>query len=237
MFEQYTDHFWAALFAAVIFYSVWLWLRAPFLVKKFYKQHGFADGGASALDEAPFGQSVLLNQLSASNVYTGVYKNHQIAQFAAYPEDRRKFTLNKAKRKQNQAMWTVTVLHSDQPMVQFCARPTIVTAALGYVLDRTCVAFPEDEKFANRVHILADDHQSVRDAFTPSVREYLTRLDPISLESVGSVLIHMGPRQPHDVGNKFQADIDSLLEISAEIINSGESRADTIEASKIPEDN
>lgn len=217
MFEQYTDHIWAALFAAVVFYGLWLWIRAPFLVRKFYRQHGFVDTGKSSLDETPFGESVLLKRLNASNVYTGVYKNHQVAQFAAFPEDRHKFTMSKAKRKQNQAMWTVTVLHSEQPKLQFCARPTTVTSAIEYVLDRTCVEFPDDERFANKVHILADDHHAVRKAFTTPVREYLTKLDPISVESVGSMLIHMGPRQPHDVGNKFQEELDSLVGIYDEI--------------------
>ena len=217
MFEQYTDHIWTALFAAVVFYGLWLRVRAPFLVRKFYRQHGFDDTGDSSLDEAPFGQSVLLKRLKASNLYTGAYKNHQVAQFAAFPEDRHKFTMSKAKRKQNQAMWTVTVLHSKQPSVPFCARPTTVTSALEYVLDRSCVEFPDDEKFANKVHILADDHQAVRKAFTTPVREYLTKVDPVSLESVGSMLIYMGPRQPHDVGDKFQAELDALVEIYDEI--------------------
>lgn len=227
MFEQYTDQIWMVLFAAVILSGVWLWIRAPFLVKKFYKQHNFVDGGESSLDEAPFGQSVLLQGLTASNVYTGVYKTHQFAQFAAFPEDRHKFTMNKTKRKQNQSIWTATVLHCDQPLVQFCARPTTVTSALGYVLDRTCVAFPDDQKFANRVHILAEDHQATRDAFTRPVRDHMTELDPVSLESVGSILVHLRPRQPHDIGNQFQTDFDSLVELYHQVTNSSEAITDT----------
>ena len=213
MFEQYADQLWMALFAAVIFYGIWQAVRAPFLVKKFYKQNDLADHGKSELVDPPYAQSLVLEKLHANNVYRGQYRGYQVEQFAAFPEDRHKFTLNKTKRKHNQAMWTVSVIHSEKPLVQFCARPTTVTAAVGYVFDQDNVVFPEDEKFTNRVHVQSDNHSGVVDAFSEELRTHLTGIDPISLESIGGQLIQLTPRQPYDVGQKLQADLDALIKV------------------------
>lgn len=211
MFEQYADQFWLALFAAIIFYGIWLTVRAPFLVKKFYKQNNFTDYGKSDLSEPPYDLSLVLEKLHANKIYRGQYSGYQVEQFAAFPEDRHKFTLNKTKRKHNQSMWTVTLIHCEAPLLQFCARPTTVTAAIGYVLNQNSVVFPDDEKFTNRVHVQSDDHAALVDAFTAEVRTHLTGIDPVSLESVGSQLIQLTPRQPHDVGEKFESDLDALI--------------------------
>ena len=73
MFEQYADQFWLALFAAIIFYGIWLTVRAPFLVKKFYKQNNFTDYGKSDLREPPYDLSLVLEKLHANNIYRGQY--------------------------------------------------------------------------------------------------------------------------------------------------------------------
>ena len=213
MFEQYADQLWMALFAAFIFYGVWLAVRAPFLVKKFYKKNNFTDTGKSDLNVAPYDQSLVLEKLHANSIYRGQYGGYQVEQFAAFPEDRHKFTLNKAKRKHNQSLWTVSIIHDEASLLQFCARPTTVTAAIGYVLDRDNVEFPDDDLFTDRGHVQSNDHAAVVDAFSTEVRAHLTGIDPLSLESVGGLLIQLAPRQPHDVGSKFQSDLDALIRV------------------------
>lgn len=218
MFEQYADQLWMALFAAVILYGVWQTVRAPYLVKKFYKQNNLTDHGKSELSGPPYGQSLVLEKLHANHIYRGQYRGYQVEQFAAFPEDRHKFTLNKTKRKHNQAVWTVSLIHSEKPLLQFCARPTTVTAAIAYVFDRDNVVFPDDEKFTNRVHVQSDNHTGVIDAFSKELRAHLTGIDPISLESVGEQLIQLTPRQPYDVGAKLQSDMDALIKMY-EVLN------------------
>ncbi|OED38972.1 hypothetical protein AB833_17555 [Chromatiales bacterium (ex Bugula neritina AB1)] len=213
MFEQYTGYLWTALFAALVFYSLWQVVSAPFLVRRFYKKLGFSDHGKSAFESAEYQPSILLKTLNASHVYRGVYKGNRVEQFAGFPETRYKFTMSRVQRKRNQVLWTISILHSESPLVPFCARPTTVTDALEYVLAQDNVTFPDDEPFTNRVHVTAEDHALARKVMTAPVRQYLNNIDPVSLEVVGSLLILKVPRQPHDTGNKLNADLNTLVDL------------------------
>ena len=221
MFEQYAEYFWVTLFAALVIYGLWQSVSAPFLVKRFYKNIDFADKGKSTLDEGPYQSSMLLEELNASHIYSGLYKGYRVEQFFGFPETRYTFTLSRVQRKRNQAMWTITLLHGDKPLLPFCARPTNVKEAMEYVLTGGNVDFTEDEGFTKRVHVMAEDHEKCREALTPKIREYLKNIDPISVETVGKMLVHKSPRQPHDTGNKLQSEIDAVLGIYEELKQSG----------------
>lgn len=218
MFEQYTEYFWVALFAALVFYGLWQTVSAPYLVKKFYRKIDFEDKGKSLLDTAPYQPSILLETLNAASVYTGTYKGYKVEQFAAFPETRYKFTLSRVQRKRNQAMWTITLLHAPKALLPFSARPTNVTDAVAYVLQGGNVHFPDDEGFTKRVHVMADDEDAVRERLSPKVREYLKNIDPVSVETAASALIHKSPRQPHDIGNRLQSDLDAVVSIYEELV-------------------
>ena len=82
-----------------------------------------------------------------------------------------------------------------------------------YVLRGGNVDFGDDDGFTKRVHVMADDDDKCRQVLTPEIREYLKHIDPISVETVGSLLIHKSPRQPHDIGNRLQADIDAVVNL------------------------
>lgn len=213
MFEQYADYFWIALFGGLVFYGLWQTISAPLLIKRFYKTSAFSNQGKSTLTAPPYDQSLLLEKLNAGNVYRGMYQGQRVEQFAAFPESRYTFTFSRVKRKRNQVMWTISVLHLDEPLVAFCARPTTVTDAIEYVMNRDNVLFPDDEPFANRVHVLADDHALTRKSLSDSIRQYLNNIDPVSLESVGKLLILKAPRQPHDAGTRLKSELDALLDI------------------------
>jgi hypothetical protein len=160
---------------------------------------------------------VLLETLNASHVFIGTHDGFRVEQFAAFPETRHKFTFSRVQRKRNQAVWTITLLHGEQPLFPFCARPTNVTDAIEYVLHGGNVDFGDDERFTRRVHVMADDHERCQSLFTPKIRDYLNHIDPISVETVGSVLIHKAPRQPHDIGTKLQADLDAVVGLYREL--------------------
>ena len=217
MFEQYAEYFWIALFAALVFYGLFQTISAPFLVKKFYNKLGFTDQGKSLLDTPPYQPSVLLETLNASHVFVGTRDGFRVEQFAAFPETRHKFTLSRVQRKRNQAMWTITLLHGDKPLFPFCARPTNVTDAIEYVLRGGNVDFGDDDGFTKRVHVMAEDDEQCRRVLTPEIREYLKHIDPVSVETVGSLLIHKSPRQPHDIGDRLQADIDAVVTLYKEL--------------------
>ena len=221
MFEQYVDYFWVTLFAALVIYGLLQSVSAPFLVKRFYKNIDFADKGKSTLDEGPYQSSMLLEELNASHIYSGLYKGYQVEQFFGFPETRYKFTLSRVQRKRNQAMWTITLLHGDKPLFPFCARPTNVKEAMEYVLAGGNVDFSEDEGFSKRVHVMAEDHEKCRQALTPEIREYLKNNDPISVETVGTMLVYKSPRQPHDTGDKLQSEIDAVLGLYEELTRAG----------------
>ncbi len=219
MFEQYAGYFWVALFAALVFYGLFLTISAPFLVKKFYRKLGFEDKGKSSLDDSPYQSSMLLNGLNAAHIYAGSFKGYRVEQFFAFPETRHKFTMSRVQRKRNQAMWTVTLLYGDKPLPPFCARPTTVTDAMEYVLKGGNVDFTDDEGFTKRVHVMAEDHDLCRQVLTPKIREYLKNIDPISVETIGPLLVHKSPRQPHDIGSKLQADIEAVVGLYEELVS------------------
>lgn len=218
MFELIADYFWVVLFAALVLYGLWQTVSAPFFVKRFYQNMNFRDNGKSRFDSHPYDSVVILQGLKASHVYSGTYKDYRVEQFAAFPETRHKFTMSRVQRKRNQAIWTVTLLHCEKPIMPFCARPTTVTDAMSYVLEGGNIDFEEDEGLTKRVHVLADDHEKCKALLTPKVRDYLKHIDAISLESAGSLLVHKSPGQPHDVGQKLQGDLDALVGIYEELV-------------------
>jgi len=219
MFEQYADYFWIALFAALVFYGLWQTVSAPFLVKRFYRHIEFDDQGKSLLDRPPYQPSILLKNLQAAHLYKGSYEGFRMEQFAAFPVTRHKFTLSRVQRKRNQAMWTITLLDGERDLQPFSARPTNVTEAVEYILKGDNVDFPDDESFSKRVHVMADDHIGIKALLTPDIREYLKNIDPVSVETVGAVLIHKSPRQPHDTGSKLRSDLDAVVGIYRELTN------------------
>ena len=230
MFEQFTEYFWIALFAALVFYGLWQTVSAPFLVKRFYRDIAFEDQGRSLLDRPPYQPSVLLENLNAAHLYKGSYEGYRLEQFAAFPETRHKFTLSRVQRKRNQAMWTITLLHGGRELLPFSARPTNVTEAIEYVLKGGNVDFPDDEGFSKRVHVMADNQTAVRELLTPAVRDYLKNIDPVSIETVGSVLVHKSPRQPHDTGNKLRSDLDAVVGIYKELAPHQSTNTDAVTA-------
>jgi len=208
MFEQYADYFWIGLFAMLVFYGLWQTISAPFLVKRFYRKIDFEDQGKSLLEHGHYQPSMLLKGLNASNVYTGSFDGYRVEQFFAFPETRHKFTMSRVKRKRNQAMWTITLLHGEQPLLPFCARPTNVTDAIEYVLKGGNIDFGEDEGFTKRVHVMADDHEKCKQLFTPKIRDYLKNIDPVSVE-------------PHDIGNKLRSELEAVVGIYKELMQAG----------------
>ena len=64
---------------------------------------------------------------------------------------------------------------------------------------------------------MAEDDEQCRRVLTPEIREYLKHIDPVSVETVGSLLIHKSPRQPHDIGDRLQADIDAVVTLYKEL--------------------
>lgn len=216
MFEQYADQLWIGLFMALVLYGVSNAIRVPLVVKRFYKKLGFNDEGPVQFDSSPFTESLLLHGEKTSHLYRGVYDGYQMYQFAAHSVQRRKFTVNKAQRKRNQKIWTVTVMSLDKPLANFCARPVLVPEAPEYLLNSEAVLFPEHEDFAKRVHVVASDHARARKLFTAEIREHLNGSDPdpLALESVQSFLIHRRPRQPHDTGKQLQKDIDAVVRLA-----------------------
>lgn len=211
MFQQYAGYFWAALFAALVLYSLWRAIGAPFLVRRFYLKNGFADLGESTLDVSPYDQSLLLRRLSTKKVYAGNYKNLVVKQFEAGPDTRGKFTMSQAQRTKNKVRWTISLVELNPPLPVFCARPTRAAEAIEYLLGGDGIDFPEDEGFSNRVHVISDDARYAREVMLPAVREHLTGVDPVSLESTGDMLILKSPRQPHDVGGKLLGELDGVV--------------------------
>ncbi len=222
MFEEYAEYFWIALFAALVLYGLANAIQVPLVVKKFYKRAGLTDQGQSVFADEPLDRSVLLKGMMTPAFYTGTYRNHNVSQFEMVSVDRRKFTLNKVARKRNQLVWTITAVHLDTPLPEFCARPTRVVEAPGYILEEQGVVFPEDESFANKVHVIAKDHAAVRKLFTVFVRERLTGLDPVSLESVGNVLMYKSPRAPHDAGSTLEKELNLLVDIVESVLTQSE---------------
>lgn len=216
MFEQYAEQFWIALFMALVLYGVSNAIRVPLVVKRFYKKLGFNDEGPVEFDSSLFADSLLLQGEKTSHLYGGVYDGYKLNQFEAYSTQRRKFTVNKAQRKRNQKIWTVTVISLDKPLANFCARPVLVPEAPEYLLNSEAVLFPDHEDFAKRIHVVATDHASARALFNAEVREYLNGSDPdpLALESVQSVLIHRRPRQPHDTGKQLKKDLDAVVSLA-----------------------
>ena len=213
MFEQFAEYFWLALFAALVLYGLANTIQVPFLIKKFYRKKEFEDQGKSTFSEAPLQNSKLLKGLKTPNVYSGTYRNYKVQQFAAFSVNRRKLTMNKAIRKNNQLSWTISVAYLDTELPEFCARPTKVTESPSYIFDEQGVLFPEDESFVNKVHVMAGDHAAVRKLFTIYIRERLTGIDPVSLESLGKVLIYKSPRFPHEAGTKLEKDLTLLIDM------------------------
>ncbi len=217
MFEQFAEYFWIALFAALVLYGLGNAIQVPFLVKKFYRKKDFEDHGKSTFDEAPLVNSKLLKGFQTPNVYSGSYRNHRVSQFAAYSVNRRKLTMNKAIRKNNQLSYTISIVHLETLCPVFCARPTRVTESPSYIFEEQGVLFPDDEGFVNKVHVMAEDHAAVRKLFTIFIRERLNAIDPVSLESLGTVLIYKSPRLPHDAGTTLEKDLTILIDIAEKI--------------------
>ncbi len=213
MFEQYADYLWITLFIAIVLYGASNTISVPFRVKRFYRNLGFEDRGRNGFDSDVYSDSQLLAGLMTSRYYCGEYNGQQMEQFEAVSKQRRKFTVNRVIRKRNQQVYTITVLQFQTPVAGFCARPLRVPEAAEYVLHSDPVLFPEDDAFARVIHVVADDHAAVRKQLVTQVREYLNGIDPLSLEVVGSLLIHKRPRQPHDTGKQLKVDIDALLKL------------------------
>ncbi|MEM7259927.1 MAG: hypothetical protein AAF404_21345 [Pseudomonadota bacterium] len=214
MFEQYAEWFWLALFVAVILYGLSNTISVPLRVKRFYASLGFTDGGVNAFETAPYVESLLLQGLTTNHHYSGEYEGIRIEQFAAISKQRRQFTLNKVIRKRNQQVWTVTVVLLNSSVTGFCARPIRVPEAPEYMFNGDAVLFPDDDAFSSRVHVVATDHAQARKVISAEIREYLDGIDPLSLESVQSVLIHRRTRQPHDTGAQLQKDLDAMVRLA-----------------------
>lgn len=214
MFEQYAEWFWLALFVALILYGVSNTVSVPLRVKRFYRQLGFTDAGANAFDTSPYSESLLLQGWATRSHYCGDYNGCSVEQFAAVSTDRRKFTLNKVIRRRNQQVWTVTIVDVKTPLATFCARPMRVPEAPEYVLHNDAVLFPDDDGFTSRMHVVAGDHAAARKLINSDIREYLSGIDPLALESVSTRLIHRRPRQPHDTGKALQQDLDAVVKLS-----------------------
>lgn len=203
-------------------YGLVQYVVAPFAVKRFYEKRKFTDTGKSKLDDPFLQDSILLARLNADHVFAAETQGYRVEQYEAFPETRRKFTMSRVRRKRNQARFTVTVLHSNSALTPFCARPTTVTDAMEYMLDTRNIKFPDDEHFANRLHILAEDHESVRQCMTPIVRNQLTKSEAIALEclatsSGGSTLILKRPRDAFDVSDKLTEELESIVQIHQEL--------------------
>ncbi len=217
MFEAYAEYFWIALFAAIVLYGLANAIQVPLVVKKFYQRLGFTDQGESTFSDEPLQGTELLQGLVTAGLYTGTYRGHRVTQCAAQSADRRKFTFNKVARKRNQLVWTVTTVECAAPLPEFCARPTRVADAPAYILQQEGVVFPDDDSFANKVHVAAKDHAAVRRLFTVFIRERLNGIDPVSLESAGNVLIYKSPRLPHDAGSTLEKDLNLVVDMAEHI--------------------
>ncbi len=214
MFEQYATAFWIVLFAGLVLYGLWRSILAPLQVRRFYSNNGFhTEAGEDHLEQSPYGDSLLLAKLQPGPIYTGEYRGHRIEQFAASMRLAGSSMFNHAKRRKEHHAWTITVLHSELPLPAFCARPTKARDSMEYLLNTDNVMFPDDELFANKIHVLADDHPQLIAAFTPSVREWLDGIDAVSLEAVGEMLVLKTPRQPHDTGSKLRSHLDAAVMI------------------------
>jgi len=217
MFEQYANYFWLALFIALVFYGFWKWIGAPFLIRKFYRENNFAAREVTNFNDTPYDGSLLLQRMSAATVYSGEYKGYTLEQFEAFTDASGRFP-SKAVKKKNRVAWTVTLLRCDRELVSFCARPTRAKDAIEYLLNTDVVDFPDDEVFANSMHVISENPSVVRAAMGQSVRSYLNHIDPLSLESTGSMLVLKSPRQPHDTGQKLLGDLDMQVEIYQQLL-------------------
>ncbi len=210
MFEQYAVLFWVALFAALLFYTLWRSFGAPYLVRQFYKKVALTRQPVKPL--AAHAQSRLLQNLDLGPVYAGTYRGTRVEQSAASLKSTGSSIFNHSRRRKEHHAWTVSLLHCKEHLPVFCARPVRARDAMEYLLNAGNVIFPDDELFANKIHVLADDHAQLITAFTPGVRQFLDGIDAVSLESTGGLLVLKTPRQPHDTGSKLQADLDALLD-------------------------
>ncbi len=227
MQSEISAYFLPALFLGVVLYGVLQYAVTPFAVQRSYRKLGFTDRGKSLLDEPPVRSSIVLATLNTDHLYSGVFNGHQLQQCLAHPETRHKFTMSRVRRKRNQARFTVTTLYSEQRLPSFCARPTTVTDAMEYMLDNRNMVFPEDQNFANRQHVIADDSQAVRRCLTPLVRKHLTGSAAVSLECIeysvngqstgGSTLIMKRPREAFDPGDKLLEQLEIVIEIYREL--------------------
>lgn len=220
MFDQYATLFWLVLFAGLLFYALWRRLGAPYLRNRRYAQIGLQLSADTDLSRLAGGDSLLLNRLQPGPVYGGRYRGHSVWQFAASPKWQKPSLYNRAQRRRDHQAWTVTVLQGVRDIPRFCARPVKARDAMAYLLDTDNVIFPDDELFANKVHVLAEDHEQIVAAFTEKLRATLDGIDPLSLESVNSLLLLKSPRQPHDGGMKMQAELDVLVDMYDALTNS-----------------
>jgi hypothetical protein len=211
MFEQYAVVFWVALFAALLFYLVWRSVAAPYLVRRFYERLSLAK--QSPVASNAHAESQLLQRLAAGPVYAGNYGGKRVEQFAASMTAASASRFNHTQRRKEHHAWTVTLLHCEERLPLFCARPVRARDAMEYLLNTDNVIFPDDELFSNKIHVLADNHPELISCFTAPVRQYLDGIDPVSLESTGRLLVLKTPRQPHDTGSKLQQDLDALIEL------------------------
>ena len=198
------------LFVVVALFGVFDAIRTPLIVKRFYKDRSYIDGGKK-----------MLSDCTDARIVDGMFTEHYfsnsaagIAQFKAWSVDRRKFTLNKATRKRNRAPWSVTVIEGDFKKLSCLMLPTVVPEAIAYVGNGEKIDFADDPELQNRYHIIAANEALIKSVLTGAVRDFLLKPDVIFIESTDSQLVIKRNWLDHQVLDRLTRELEVAASFS-----------------------
>lgn len=204
------------LLAAFVLFGIGDFIHSKFRVRRFYSNKNFEDHGKSDLDQPA--QSLILNPLNTTHLYTGEHRGRKIEHCRAHQSTRGKFTLNKLKRRHNQALWSLTRLQSEQSLPSFCVLPKTAPDNMFLLLDDSSIEFENHEEFNNRYNVRCSEPEKIRSLLTETLVDFLMAKEFISLECIDNTVIvkRTWPGEHFDL--RFTAELDSACTIVDKLV-------------------
>ncbi len=175
------------LLAVFVLFGIGDFIHSKFRLRRFYRNNNFQDGGKSDLDKPA--QSIVLSPLKTSHLYGGVHRGRNIEHCRAHQSTRGTFTLNKIKRRQNQALWSLTRLQSEHNLPSFCVLPKTAPDNMFLLFDGSGTEFEDHEEFNNRYHLRCDEPEKIESLLTDTLADFLMAKELISLECIDNTVI------------------------------------------------
>lgn len=206
-----TEYAVATFFVAVALFGIVDAIRTPIIIKRFYRDGDFDDGGKQNLDDVTSAR--IVDAMYTERFYAGNLQKTEVKQCKAWSINRRNFTLSKATRKRNRSAWSITIINGNYDELSGLILPTVVPEAIAYVGNGEDIAFDHDLQIANRYHITCNNADLIREMLNGDVREFLLQRDAIFIELSGNQLVIKRSWSDDNILDRLQQELQVATEI------------------------